>query len=88
MITNPVSPGCKKATWTRIAANLFIFVDDLRPARPSRHEAWRAARQAASKLNFLGIQDAPQKRHDSSKSPGTWAGSVVRTMKDGVFVLT
>ena len=68
--------------------DLFIFVDDLRPTGPSRLEAWKAARQAASKLNFLGIQEAPRKRRDSSQDPGAWAGSVVNTSKDGVFVLT
>jgi hypothetical protein len=72
----------------RIASDLFIFVDDLRPTGPSRLEAWRAARRAGSKLNYLGIQDAPRKRRDSSQSPGAWAGSVIKTTKDGVFVLT
>jgi hypothetical protein len=72
----------------RIAADLFIFVDDLRPTGPSRKDAWLAARQAASKLNFLGIQDAPRKRRASSRSPGAWAGGVVRTLDDGVFILS
>jgi hypothetical protein len=39
----------------RIAADLFIFVDDLRPTGSSRKEAWLAARRAASILNYLGI---------------------------------
>jgi hypothetical protein len=72
----------------RIAADLFIFVDDLRPTGPSRRDAWLAARQAASKLNFLGIQDAPRKRRASSRSPGAWAGGVIKTTDDGVFVMT
>jgi hypothetical protein len=72
----------------RIAADLFIFVDDLRPTGSSRKEAWLAARRAASKLNWLGIQDAPRKCRDSSQSPGAWAGCVVRTGKNGVHVLT
>jgi hypothetical protein len=72
----------------RIAADLFIFVDDLRPTGSSRKEAWQAARRAASTLNFLGIQDAPRKRRDSSQNPGAWAGSVIRTGKDGVHMLT
>jgi hypothetical protein len=72
----------------RIAADLFIFVDDLRPTGPSKREAWLAARQAASRLNFLGIQDAPRKRRGSSRTPGAWAGAVVITTDDGVFVLT
>lgn len=72
----------------RIAADIFIFVDDLRPTGPTRKDAWLAARQAASKLNFLGIQDAPRKRRASSRSPGAWAGGVVKTSDVGVFVLT
>jgi hypothetical protein len=72
----------------RIAADLFIFVDDLRPTGPSKKDAWLAARKAASTLNHLGIQDAPRKRRASSRSPGAWAGGVVRTTDDGVFVLT
>jgi hypothetical protein len=43
----------------RIAADLFSFVDDLRPTGPGRQECWRAARRAARILNSLGIQDAP-----------------------------
>ena len=42
----------------KIVADLFIFVDDLRPTGPSRLEAWKSARRATSKLNYLGIQDA------------------------------
>jgi hypothetical protein len=72
----------------RIAADLFIFVDDLRPTGPNYKDAWKAARQAASTLNTLGIQDAPRKRRASSRSPGAWAGGVVRTTDEGVFVLT
>ncbi len=63
-------------------------MDNLRPTGPSRRDAWLAARQAASKLNFLGIQDAPRKRRASSRSPGAWAGGVIKTTDDGVFVMT
>ena len=38
-------------------------------------------------MNHLGIQDAARKRRDSSRTPGAWAGSVVLTRKDGVFVM-
>jgi hypothetical protein len=72
----------------KLAADLFIFVDDLRPTGPSRKEGWEAAKKAASTLNHLGIQDAPRKRRDISQSPGAWAGSVIRTGAGGVSVLT
>jgi hypothetical protein len=72
----------------KIAADLFIVVDNLRPTGSSRKESWAAARRAASTLNHLGIQDAPRKRRDSSQSPGAWAGSVVRTGAGGVNVFS
>ena len=69
-----------------VAADLFTFVDDLRPTGKSKAEAWKAGRRSASLLNWLGIQDAPRKRRDSRQDPGAWAGSVVRT-EGGVFTL-
>jgi hypothetical protein len=87
---NPNKPWVYKMRLNdgRITANLFIFVDNLCPTGPSQKEAWLLARRAASKLNFLGIQDAPRKRQDSSQSPGAWAGGGIQMTKEGVFVLT
>ena len=39
-------------------------------------EAWAVAQQVASRLQYLGIQDSPQKRRPPSQTPGPWAGSV------------
>jgi hypothetical protein len=72
----------------QIAADLFTFVDDLRPTEPGARECWRAARRAGSILNWLGLQDASRKRRDSSQAPGAWAGCVVRVNSEGVFVLS
>jgi hypothetical protein len=84
----PGSPWISKVrAGGRISSDLFTFVDDLRPTGPGRIECWKAARRAASILNWLGIQDAPRKRRDSSQSPGAWSGSVVRITPDGVCVL-
>ena len=69
-----------------IAADLVGYVDDLRTSGPDRKEAWHAAKRTASVLNYLGIQDAPRKRRDSSRTPGAWSGSVVVTKDDGVYV--
>jgi hypothetical protein len=41
----------------RIAADLFAFIDNLRPTGPGAKECWRAARRAESILNWLGLQD-------------------------------
>lgn len=68
----------------KIASDFVSFVDDFRPSGPSKAEAWRAASKTATTLNYLGLQDAPQKRRDSSQMPGAWTGSVVRTGPNGV----
>jgi hypothetical protein len=46
----------------RVAADLFIYMDDFRPTGPDAEECWRASRRAANVCNHLGIQDAPRKR--------------------------
>jgi hypothetical protein len=69
-------------------ADPFIFVGNLHPTGSSCKEAWQEAHRAASKLNYQGIQDAPQKQRASSQSPGAWAGSAIRMGKEGVHVLT
>jgi hypothetical protein len=71
----------------KIAVDVFGFVDDFRQTGNSKKEAWLAARQVASRSNYLGIQDAPRKRRDGSSTPGAWTGSIIRTGEDGVFVL-
>ena len=38
----------------QIAADLFTFVDDLRPTGSSKAESWQAGRRVASKINWLG----------------------------------
>ena len=57
---------------TRIKA----YVDDLRVIAANLHLAWLAARQAASRIQFLGSQDAPRKRR---LYKGPWAGTVFNT---------
>jgi hypothetical protein len=69
-----------------IACDVVIFVDDLRVTGPTKNEAWQASQRAAAQLNHLGIQDAPRKRRDGSQAPGAWAGCVLRTDQEGVFV--
>jgi hypothetical protein len=71
----------------QIASDLFTFVDDLWPTGSGQVACWKAARGAANILNWLGIQDAPRKRRDSSQSPGAWSGSVIWVTPEGVCVL-
>jgi hypothetical protein len=42
-----------------MARDILAFVDNLRASGSSTEQAWQIARQAASRLQYLGIQDAP-----------------------------
>jgi hypothetical protein len=68
------------------AADFFFYVDDNRTTGNSQLEAWKAARRVASVCSHLGIQDASRKRRKASKAPGAWAGAIVSTDKEGVYV--
>ena len=78
---NPSKPRVMK--WdnllAKIAGDILGFVDDLRASGHSREYAWGVARQMASRLQYLGIQDAPRKRRPPSLTPGAWAGAVFAT---------
>lgn len=71
----------------KIAADLFVFVDDVRPTGSTKAEAWKACRRAGATLTHLGIQDAARKRRRSSMDPGAWAGVVVSSSEGRVTVL-
>jgi hypothetical protein len=68
------------------AADFFFYVDDNRTTGNTEREAWLAARRVASVCSFLGVQDASRKRRKASKTPGAWAGAVVSTDEEGVYV--
>ena len=57
----------------RIAGDLRAYVDDLRAIGWSLEHAWQIARRVASRLQYLGIQDAARKRRVDN---GPWAGSM------------
>ena len=72
---NPALPNVYK--WdsinNRIAGELLAYIDDLRALGFSLEHAWLIARWIASKLQYLGIQDAARKRRIDN---GPWAGGV------------
>jgi hypothetical protein len=61
----------------KIAADLFIYVDDARSTGSNYEESRMAARSTASTFNYLGIQDEGRKRREPSEEPGPWAGTVL-----------
>jgi hypothetical protein len=72
---------------TSIAGDLLAFLDDLRASGSLPKQAWKIARQVASCLQYLGIQDAPRKRRPPVQTPGAWAGCVFST-KDSDIIQT
>lgn len=76
---NPTLPNVFK--WNtfknRPAGDLRSYVDDLRVLGFDLEEAWMIARVVASRLQYLGIQDAPRKRRANSDGP--WAGTIFNT---------
>ena len=69
-----------------LAADCVPFVDDYRECAPSNEETWKAAQKISSTMAFYGAQDASRKRGFPSLTPGPWAGIVISTEGDGVFI--
>ena len=69
------------------AADLFTYIDDLRPTAPTEAECWKAGHQIGCQLTWHGIQDAARKRRKPSRTPGAWAGTIIHTVDGAVTVL-
>jgi hypothetical protein len=72
----------------RVAADIFIYVDDVRSSAWDDDAAWAASQRTSSRLGYLGLQDAARKRRDPSKETGAWTGSVVWTSDNQLSVMT
>ena len=70
-----------------LAADIFQYVDDVRPTGNNEDECWEACHTYGLRVNHLGLQDAAQKRRPPSQTPGPWAGSMLETDGDQVKVL-
>jgi hypothetical protein len=68
-----------------IAGDIVAFVDDLRASGHSVKRTWAISRQIVSRLQYLGLQDAPRKRRPPVRTPGVWAGSVFITIDPKVL---
>ena len=77
---DPSSPWISKLRHDqRVAADLHIYIDDVRITGPSKELVWSAGSRVAKLCSFFGLQDAPRKLREPSQTPGAWAGSVVAT---------
>jgi hypothetical protein len=65
---------------------MVAFVDDLHLTGFSIENAWAVARHILSRLQYLGIQDAPRKRRPPSQRPGAWAGAIFKISPEKISV--
>jgi hypothetical protein len=72
----------------QVAADIFIYVDDVRSSAWDDESAWLASQRTSSRLAFLGLQDAARKRRDPGQETGAWTGSVVWTSENQLVVMT
>lgn len=71
----------------RMASFVISYVDDLRTGAQDKELCDKVTHEVASKVNYLGQQDAPRKRGEASQEPGAWAGSVIVSRKgEGLYV--
>jgi hypothetical protein len=62
-----------------IAGDVITFVDDVRITASSKEACWSVYRQFASRIQFLGMQNAPRKfRPPSQDQAGAWTGTIFR----------
>jgi hypothetical protein len=68
-----------------IAGDVITFVDDIRISGFSKENCWAVHRQFASRIQYLGMQDAPRKfRPPSQHQAGAWTGTIFRITSDTI----
>jgi hypothetical protein len=73
-------PWVMKIRWDgKLAAEVFVYVDDGRATGPTELLAWQTGRAYGAGCTRRGVQNALQKRTSPSQTPGPWAGTVTHT---------
>ena len=69
-----------------MAGAIVTFVDDGRASGKDSEHAWQVGQQAAKRLQYLGIQNAPRKIGPPTQvKTGRWAGSIIEASQESVF---
>ena len=76
----------KQRVYGLLAAELFIYVYDGRPRRPTEILCWESSRRLCLTCSWLGIRDASRKFQPPSQAPVTWADNINNT-EGGLHVL-
>ena len=70
-----------------LAAFFGTYIDDIRTSDTTEEGCRNTTRRVASRVNYLGQQDAPRKRRAPSKKPGAWSGAMCESVSGkGLFV--
>ena len=79
---DPTKPKVMKwnSEQNRIAGDVITFVDDVRMTGSSRENCHEVHRQFTSRMQYLGIQDAPPRkfRPPSQTQAGAWTGTIFK----------
>ena len=82
-----LKPKCVR--WNSVtsfnAGDVITFVDDVRIVGSSKEHCHLVHRQFTSRMQYLGIQDAPRKfRPPSQDLAGAWTGTIFRVLKNEI----
>ena len=85
---DPLKPWVYRISKTgRLASFFGTYIDDIRTGGASEKAVWKTSRRVASRVQYLGMQDAPRKRRAPSRTPGAWAGAMCKAKpNEGVYV--
>lgn len=62
-----------------VAGDVVTFVDDVRITGYSKANCWKVYHQFASRVQYLGMQNAPRKfRPPSQQNAGAWTGTIFK----------
>jgi hypothetical protein len=69
----------KESNMGLVAGDVVTFVDDVRITGYSKSNCWQVYHQFASRVQFLGMQNAPRKfRAPSQANAGAWTGTIFK----------
>ena len=72
----------------KMASFFGTYIDDIRGGGATELDCRRSIHRTASRINYLGQQDAPRKRGQATQTPRAWAGSKCLSIEgDGLYVL-
>ena len=68
-----------------LAGDMITYIDDSRRAGLSAERAWQVRRQHASRMQYLGTQDAPRKAEVQTQfQPRDWIGGLLRITPESI----